>query len=62
MGFVKSHLEKMKLRPVEQWWSGKKVSQKCSTGQSFIFSKWLFFYKIHILIEKGSKSPNRKGK
>ena len=48
MDFVKSHLEKMKLWPVEhlnffsrsvliQCSSGKKVSQKCSTGQSFIF-------------------------
>ena len=49
----------MKLWPVEhffsrsvlnQHWSGKKVSQKCSTGQSFIFPKWLFtksiFYQL----------------
>ena len=53
MDFVKSHLEKMKLWPVEHFlltffqistdlhWPGKKVSQKCSTGQSFIFSQWL---------------------
>ena len=27
-------------------WSGKKVSQKCSTDQSFIFSKWLFTKSI----------------
>ena len=29
-----------------QCWSGKKVSQKCSTGQSFIFSKWHFTKSI----------------
>ena len=29
-----------------QCWSGKKVSQKCSTGQSFIFSKWVFTTSI----------------
>ena len=27
-------------------WSGKKVSQKCSTGQSFIFPKWLLTNSI----------------
>ena len=45
MDFVRSH------------WSGKKVSQKCPTGQSFIFFE-VSFYKIHILVNffKLSKS------
>ena len=33
-------------------WSGKKVSQKCSTGQSFIFPKWLLTKSILYIIVK----------
>ena len=58
MDFERSHLEKIKLWPVEHFWltffpdlhwSGKKVSQKCSTGQSIIFPKWNSF-KIGTLV------------
>ena len=58
MDFVRSHLGKMHLWPVEHYFPPffsrsaliwKKRGKKCSTGQRFIFSEVLTSYEIHTL-------------
>ena len=49
MDFVKSHLDKIKLWPVEHFWRWKKSEPKVFNWLEFHFSD-VTSYKIHILM------------